>query len=155
MPRNYNGAAAGLAAPALAHTLTESAEDARRAVRAHAIKKKTDALVTNIEDHRPKPAPEWPIPANAARLAAMATELDYEVRIVHGYATQNAGQVNESQDPAVQVAGKSTRAKVGFRAVWVRKGNGWRAWRAQLYEPGDPPTGKAVTVTAVIERVGR
>lgn len=150
MPRNYNGGG-GLAAPALAHTLTESAEDARRAVRAHAVKKKADAMVTDIASHRPKPEPVHPVPANAARLAAMAAELDYEVKIVHGYATLNAGQANETVKPAVQVVGKSMRAKVGFRAVWAAG----RAWQAQLYEPGDPPFGRKVTVTDVIERVGR
>ena len=148
MSRIYNGTKLG--APALVHTMTKGAEAARQAVRTHATKRKLGTYATNHEEPT-VPEGGWPVPGNAAKLVALAEALGYTVKLAHGFVTLDAGKVNERKAPAVQVAGKSDRRGLGFRAVWAKG----KAAHGILYERGGPRTGTPVGVTAVMERVGR
>lgn len=149
MSRIYNGTTLG--APRLAHTMTEGAEQARAAVRRHAVKKKADALVTKLP-RRVDLDLKHPIPTGAQRLYDLAVALGYEVKIVHGYTKMNAGKVNETEVPAVMVGGKSNRRGLGFRCMWVRG----KAYSGILYERGTGhPFGRSIGVTAVYERIER
>ncbi len=148
MPRNYIGAPE-FAAPVLAHTLTPSAEAARAAVRASAIDVKVGKLVTKVG---PKPEVErGPVPASAARLLALAQRVGFDpVALVHGHVTLDAGKVNERRVPAVQVAGRHAKRRVGFRATWAVGKAHVGVW----YEPNvTPRTGVAVGVAEVTKRV--
>src|SRR6478752_2071559 len=109
MPQ-YN-ADARLAAPIRLHTLTPSAEAARAAMREHRTRAAAEApLVTQ----HPHPHTET-VPASARALEAAAVAAGFEVRVVFGYWTLNAGKSNERQAEACQVAG--LRAGVaGFQA---------------------------------------
>lgn len=131
--------------PPPAHTLTESAEAARRSVRALRVERVVDKIV--VKRDAVVPDEGWPVPAAASRLAKLAAELGFEVRVAHGWRTLNAGRSNEGKSPAVQVAGLDSQR--GFRATWA---NG-KAIGALWYEPGVAP--QSLSVTQLNQRIGR
>jgi hypothetical protein len=151
MSRTYLGTTLG--APTPTHTMTESAEAARQAMREQRVERIVGKLVAKHE--KPSvPSGGWPVPKSAQQLRLMAEALDYEVKILHGFYTMNAGKSNETKAPAVQVQGLDVRRGYGFRAVWVRgrAATDGCVW----YERGvTPRTGQPMGVTALLERIGR
>lgn len=140
---NYN-AMPTLAAPVKLHTLTESAEAARQAVREHGIRRRQEALVTK----HPRPNVEHPVPTTAARLVKVAGGSGFEVTVVHGWWTMNPGASNERKAPAVRVTGKHRGKRLGFQSVWVDGRAKLGLWYAA------PGGGVDVGVSGVAERVG-
>ena len=112
----YN-ADARLAAPTPTHTMTESAEQARQAVRSFAVAKRVGLIVT--EHERPPVELAHPIPASLELMRKAALAAGYEVRVVHGWRTTNRGAINEAKVPAVSLDGIHRKKRRGFRATWA------------------------------------
>ena len=143
-PRNYN-VGGRFAAPALAHTMTESAEQARQAVR-QAGKRKREAKLVTAHPKRHS----GHIPPAAERFVQLALTHGFRVKVVEGWATVNHGKSNEAKREAVQVAGIDKAKRRGFRATWVNGKAGMGIW----YEAGvTPRTGHPVGITSVAERI--
>lgn len=117
MPRRYN-LDARLGAPRLAHTMTESAEAARVAVRRFAHKRKLDREMGALVTRHGQPK-RTPIPASAERFRMTAERKGFDVHVVTGHRVLNPGKSNERNAFAWTVAGLHALRGLGFRAVWV------------------------------------
>jgi hypothetical protein len=135
-----------IATPARLHTLTESAEKARQAVRSYAHRKRQGELVSK---HPKRETVTHPIPTRAARLLKTALALGFEARIMHGWQTVNAGRKDERKAPAVRVGGQHRGKRVAFSATWVDN----RAAVGLWYDR--PGSGHNIGVAEVAKRVGK
>ena len=143
MSRVYQ-ADARLGAPMPTHTLTESAEAARQAVRQYVHERNLDRELKRLVTRHGQPK-AVPMPANAKRIEAAARRKGFEVEVVTGHWALNVGKVNERSAYTWTVAGLDRTNRRGFRAVWVDGKAQLGAW----YDPLERDVG----VSGVDERI--